>query len=85
MSVLASGRVGVWACERVSVWACESVGVLAGGRVNVWVGERVERGSSAVECRTRNLVSQGSNPPLLPLRKLGIFVLFTDAPVASAV
>ena len=26
----------------------------------------VERGSSAVECRTRNLVSPGSNPPLLP-------------------
>ena len=35
----------------------------------------VERGSSAVECQTRNLVSPGSNPPLLPFRRLGIFVL----------
>ena len=30
----------------------------------------VERGSSVVECRTRNQVS-----PLLPFRRLGIFVL----------
>ena len=28
-----------------------------------------------VECRTRNQVSQGSNPPLLPFRRLGILVL----------
>ena len=34
----------------------------------------VERGSSVVECRTRNHVSPGSNPALLPCRKLGIFV-----------
>ena len=34
-----------------------------------------------VECRTRN---QGSNPPLLPFRRLGIFVLSIDAPVDSA-
>ena len=40
----------------------------------------VERGSSAVECRTRNQVSPGSNPPLLPFRRLGIFVLSIDAP-----
>ena len=45
----------------------------------------VERGSSAVECRTRNQVSPGSNPPLLPFRRLGIFVLSIDAPVDSAV
>ena len=35
----------------------------------------MERGSSVVECRTRNQVSPGSNPPLLPFRRLGIFVL----------
>ena len=45
----------------------------------------VERGGSAVECRTHNLVSPGSNPPLLPFRRLGIFVLSIDAPVDSAV
>ncbi len=45
----------------------------------------VERGSSAIECRTRNQVSPGSNPPLLPFRRLGIFVLSIDAPVDSAV
>ena len=45
----------------------------------------VERGSSMVECRTRNQVSPGSNPALLPFRKLGIFVLSIDAPVDSAV
>ena len=44
----------------------------------------VERGSSAVECRTRNRASPGSNPPLLPFRRLGIFVLSIDAPVDSA-
>ena len=37
----------------------------------------VECGSSAVECRTRNRESPGSNPPLLPFRNLGIFVLST--------
>ena len=42
----------------------------------------VERASSAVECRTRNQVSPGSNPPLLPFRRLGIFVLSIDALVA---
>ena len=45
----------------------------------------VERGSSVVECRTRNQVSPGSNPALLPYRRLGIFVLSIDAPVDSAV
>ena len=39
----------------------------------------VERGSSVVECRTRNQVSPGSNPSLLPFRRLGIFVLSIDA------
>ena len=45
----------------------------------------VERGSSAVECQTRNQVSLGTNPPLLPFRRWGIFVLSIDAPVDSAV
>ena len=39
----------------------------------------VGRGSSVVECRTRNQVSPGSNP------LLGIFLLSIDAPVDSAV
>ena len=42
--------------------------------------DQVERGSSAVECRTRNQVS-----PLLPFRRLGIFVLSIGAPVETAV
>ena len=29
----------------------------------------VERGSSVVECRTRNQVSPSSNPPLVPFRR----------------
>ena len=45
----------------------------------------MERGSSAVECRTHNQVSPGSNPPLVPFRRLGIFVLSINAPVDSAV
>ena len=45
----------------------------------------VDRGCSVVECRTRNQMSPGSNPPLLPFRRLGIFVLSIDAPVDSAV
>ena len=45
----------------------------------------MERGSSAVKCRTHNQVSPGSNPPLLPFRILGIFVLSIDALVDSAV
>ena len=45
----------------------------------------MERGSSVVECRTRNQVSPGSNPALLPCRRMGIFVLSIDAPVDSAV
>ena len=39
---------------------------------------------SVVECRTRNRVSPGSNPPLLPFRRLGIFVLSIVVPVDSA-
>ena len=46
---------------------------------------RVERGSSVVERRTRNQESPGSNPPLLPFGRLGIFLLSIDAPVDSAV
>ena len=45
----------------------------------------VERGSSVVECWTRNQVSPGSNHSLIPFRILGIFVLSIDAPVHSAV
>ena len=44
-----------------------------------------ERGSSVVERRTRNQVSPGSNPPLVPFRRVGIFVLSIDAPFDSAV
>ena len=43
----------------------------------------MERGSSVVECLTRNQVSPSSNPSLLPFRRLGIFVLSIDAPVHS--
>ena len=45
----------------------------------------MERSRSVVECQTCNQVSLGSNPPLLPFRRLGIFVLSIDAPVDSAV
>ena len=45
----------------------------------------VERGSSVVECWTRNQVSSGSNPSLLPFRRLSILVLSIEAPVHSAV
>ena len=48
-------------------------------------GTIVERGSSVVECRIRNSVSPGSNPPLVPFGRLGIFLLSIDAPVDSAV
>ena len=50
-----------------------------------YLGEALEHGSSAVERRTRNRESTGSNPPLLPFRRLGIFVLSIEAPVDSAV
>ena len=45
----------------------------------------LERGSSVVEYRTHNQVSPGSNPSLLPFRRLGIFILSIDTPVHSAV
>ena len=45
----------------------------------------MERGSSAEECRTRNQENPGSNPALLPFRRLGIFVLSIAVPVDSAV
>ena len=41
----------------------------------------MKRGSSVVERWTRNRVNPGSNPPLVPFRRLGIFVLSIDAPV----
>ena len=43
----------------------------------------MERGSSVVERRTHNQVSPGSNPPLLPFRRLGIYVLSSDAPLTQ--
>ena len=44
----------------------------------------MERGSSVVECRTRNHVSPGSNPPLLAtVSKMGIFVPSIDTHVDS--
>ena len=45
----------------------------------------MERGSSVVECRTRNQVSPGSNPPLLPFGRLGISLLSIDVPVDSVI
>ena len=45
----------------------------------------MEHGSSVVECRTRNQVSPGSNPSLLPFRRLGIFVLSIDARSLSCI
>ena len=54
-------------------------------RVLYFIVYYVERGSSVVERRTRSQVSPGSDPPLLPFRRLGIFVLSIDAPVDSAV
>ena len=41
----------------------------------------IERSSSVAKCRTCNQVSPDSNPPLLPFRRLGVFVLSIDAPV----
>ena len=49
----------------------------------MWI-YHIERGSSAVECWSRNRESPGSNPPLLPFRRLDIFVLSIDASVDSA-
>ena len=49
------------------------------------IDRAMQCGSSVVECRTRNRVSPGSNPPLVPFRGLGIFLLSIDAPVDSAV
>ena len=45
----------------------------------------VERGSSAVECRTRNRASPGSDPPFAAITKFGHFRSLHDAPVQSAV
>ena len=43
----------------------------------------LESGSSTVERWTRNQGLPGSNPPLLPFRRLGISVLSIDAPVEA--
>ena len=45
----------------------------------------VERGSSKVECRTRNRESPGSNPPFATVSKFGHFRSHHDAPGHSAV
>ena len=45
-------------------------------RMLKWYGhvmQREERGSSVVECRTRNQVSPGSNPPFATVSKIGHF------------
>ena len=44
----------------------------------------MERGSLAVECRTRNRESQGSNPPFATVSKFGHFRSLLDAFVESA-
>ena len=73
------------ACVCLYVWCAASVYVLH-LCMCVWMHAcMVERGSSVVERRTRNLVSAGSNHSFLPFRRLGIFVLSIDAPVDSAV
>ena len=45
--------------------------------LNTWCAEvynyNVERGSSVVECRTRNQVSPGSNPPFATVSKIEHF------------
>ena len=46
-------------------------------------GDYLERGSSAVECQTRNRGSLGLNTPLLPFQDLGIFVLSTPPQFAQ--
>ena len=69
---------------RVCIGVCRCVCVC--GRLPVYeCACLVERGSSVVECRTRNRVSPGSNPPLVPFGRLGILLLSIDAPVHSAV
>ena len=47
--------------------------------------EIVERGSSVVECQTRNQVSPGSNPPFATVSKFGNFRSLHVVPVDSAV
>ena len=42
----------------------------------IWVTIYLERGSSVVECRTRNRESPGLNPPFATISK---FVLFTTS------
>ena len=54
--------------SNAAIIACSPVACLNGGMC-----QTLERSSSVVECRTRNRESPGSNPPLLPFRRLGIF------------
>ena len=58
-------------------WICLRNRWIYSLRRNPWIFAQsmdyVERSSSVVECRTRNRESPGSNPPLLPFRRLGIF------------
>ena len=45
-------------------------------KIEQWlIATCLERGSSAIERRTRNQETLGSNPSLLPIQSLGIFVL----------
>ena len=45
--------------------------------LSIWSQRLVECGSSVEECRTLNRESHGTNPHLMSLRSLCIFVLFT--------
>ena len=76
-------RVVSWNVGTMTGHAVEIADVLRRRKVDIACV--LERGSSEVECRTRNRVSPGSNPPLLPFRRLGIFVLSIVVPVDSAV
>ena len=67
--------------DRVSVGVRDIVMIMVKVRVTILLN--VERGSSVVERRTRNQVSPGSNPSLLPFRRLGIFVLSIDGPLTQ--
>ena len=75
-------RVIIW--EGVTLWhSCMSGSVHNSPCHKRTMWSAVAR--AVVECRTRNRVSPGSNPPLLPFRKLGIFVFSIVVPVDSAV
>ena len=59
-------------CQCGGQWSGRMISAALLSQLTV-LSHKVERSSSVVECRTRNQVSPGSNPPLLPFRRLGIF------------